>query len=58
MGEMREIKFRGKRENGKWKVSGSLKQLQDGHIRLGDYLVNRETVGQFTGLYDVNNVEI
>lgn len=55
---MRTIKFRGKRLNGKWKVSGTLTQMQDGRIRLGGYAVYGETLSQFTGLYDRNDKEI
>lgn len=55
---MRTIKFRGQRPNGKWKVSESIVKRLDGRILLGGYIVNPETVGQFTGLFDRNGKEI
>lgn len=67
---MREIKFRGKTGTVKgdtW-VYGYLykvKSLLDDNYRyyirnehLQDCLVDEETIGQFTGLYDKNSVEI
>lgn len=59
---MREIKFRGKIEGGRW-VYGSL--LDDGYSLIirqkrdyNIYLVNPKTVGQFTGLTDKKGVEV
>ena len=64
---MREIKFRGMDEKGIWHYGSLmlvgknqdkpciLETLDNGYIR---YKVIPETVGQFTGLYDKNNVEI
>ena len=76
MSEVREIKFRGKREdNGEW-VYGSFipDALEGGNSDLVSWgfirrynrdigkmetiEVDRETVGQFTGLYDKNGKEI
>lgn len=63
---MREIKFRGKRiDNGEW-VYGCLVRYSDNSSYIfGDYVdknevwkVLTETVGQFTGLLDVNGKEI
>jgi len=60
---MREIKFRGKsKESGKW-VYGyhvftsapEIVEYDRGGLR---HVVNGETVGQFTGLYDKENNEI
>ena len=55
---MREIKFRGKRLNGKLKFNKSITRLENGSVRLGGYAVIPETVGQFRGLTDKNGVEI
>ena len=68
---MREIKFRGKRiDNGEWVYGFYFTSLSEQeeivhNIRsvskeggYKDYLVDPETVGQFTGLYDKNNVPI
>ena len=76
MSEVREIKFRGKREdNGEW-VYGSFipDALEGGNSDLVSWgfirrynrdigkmetiEVDRETIGQFTGLHDKNGVEI
>jgi len=60
---MREILFRGKRlDNGKW-VYGNLEKLnQDYFITsqqcVDDFLVDKDTVGQFTGLLDKNGKKI
>ena len=66
---MREILFRGKRENGEW-VHGDLSYHHDGRVfirywdRLGfdpaynAYEVDPETVGQFTGMTDKNGKQI
>lgn len=70
---MREIKFRGKRKDtGAW-VYGDYQHVQkictteetekSGKmsvpvVRIANYDVDEETVGQFTGLYDMNGREI
>lgn len=65
---MREIKFRGKCLHGDehW-IYGSLQQPKDGGMLIfppeapdsyDNYLINPETVGQFTGVYDANWEEI
>lgn len=70
---MRTFKFRGKRiDNGEW-IYGSLvieaypdfcnyfirtKDEEDWTSRYKDVLVDKNTLGQFTGLYDKNNKEI
>ena len=64
---MREIKFRGKKENGEW-VYGSLclNPYDENDVEIIDhseFFLPREpvipdTVGQFTGLVDANGVEI
>ena len=58
---MREIKFRGKRVDGKAWVYGSLQIWADGEYSILDdedgYIVVPETVGQYTGL-KANGVEI
>ena len=60
---MRTIKFRGKRvDNGEW-LYGDLMTYDNDYVICdvddGGYLpIVRETVGQFTGLYDKNGTEI
>ena len=54
----REIKFRGKRANGIWKVNKSITQRLSGKILLGGYAVNPYTIGQFTGLKDAKGKDI
>lgn len=60
---MREILFRGKHvSSGKWIISPSLRQEEDGSIYLlvkrTWYCVGPETVGQYTGLTDKNDTKI
>lgn len=67
---MREIKFRGKTGTVKgdtwvygylYKVKSLLDDNYQYYIRnehLQDVIVNEKTIGQFTGLYDKNNVPI
>jgi len=62
---MRTIKFRGRTDYGRW-VYGDLRQGSTGNMeisrRLEDkhycYAVERDTVGQFTGLKDKSGTEI
>lgn len=70
---MREIKFRGKRiDTGAW-VYGDLQHVhkictteeaeQSGKrtmpvVRIANYDVDKETVGQFTGMYDMSGREV
>lgn len=68
---MRTIKFRGKDSNGNWRY-GSLIQYKSGETAIAKFsrygyecsemkrraLVDPETVGQFTSLYDKNHNEI
>ncbi len=53
---MRDIMFRGKRPNGKWKISKNIEQRLDSRIILGGYLVIPETVGQYWRT--VNEIDI
>lgn len=67
---MREIKFRGKTgtiKGNKWvygylyKVKSFLDNSYKYYIKnehLQDFIVEEETIGQFTGLYDKNNIPI
>ena len=68
---MREILFRGKRvDNGEWlygwvttqhkKYTGGdlLTKIQSNTFGVGEYYVDTETVGQFTGLLDKNGTKI
>lgn len=70
---MREIKFRAKRtDTGEW-VYGDLKHVQrictkeeaeqngrrtEPVVRIANYDVDEETIGQFTGLYDKNGMAV
>ena len=66
---MRTIKFRGKtKQNGEWTYGDLEFNRQNGVARIHTYnkagmyegqdIVDNETVGQFTGLYDKNGKEI
>ena len=64
---MRQIKFRGKRDDGLGWAYGSLNTWQDGtceisHSELNDEMIKSKvdpsTLGQFTGLLDKNGKEI
>jgi len=65
---MREIKFRGKRcLGGAWIYGDLLHNVETGQVAVaqchtennfGEYDVIADTVGQFTGLFDKNGVEI
>lgn len=60
---MREIKFRAKHKVLGWKYGTVLYTANDDMWQLVDensvfYEINRETLGQFTGLYDKNKVPI
>jgi uncharacterized phage protein (TIGR01671 family) len=59
---MREIKFRGRNQDGKW-IKGSLVTYNDGCKIISSPIVrprtvDPETVGQFTGLHDIDGKEI
>ena len=59
---MREIKFRAKEigSEGKWRVGDLHMTATKPHIHSlsNKYLIKIETIGQFTGLCDINNKEI
>ena len=60
MSNNRIIKFRGKNENGDWIFGGV---TTDKYVIIEEYTtrfvpVKRKTVGQFTGLYDIDGKEI
>lgn len=59
---MREIKFRAKEigSEGKWRVGDLHITATKPHIHSlsNKYLIKIETIGQFTGLCDINNKEI
>jgi len=62
----RVIKFRGKAKNNRWFHGSLLKDWagtcqiweKDEYNALNNFIVERETVGQFTGLHDKNGKEI
>jgi hypothetical protein len=50
---MREIKFRGKRKyTGDWIYGDLIHQKVCDFYEIGGWTVNKDTIGQFTGLYD------
>lgn len=54
---MREIKFKGRRlDNGEWEVGNLIESMGEDYI--DGHPVDAETVGQFTGLYDAEGMEI
>lgn len=66
---MREIKFRGKSNDGKGWLYGDLVRhtrgmmaivpsWKDSYLCCGDYEVYEQTIGQYTGHHDMNNEEI
>lgn len=55
---MRIIKFRGKRPDGSWNYGRSIRFKQNGEVYIQGALVEPQTVGQFTGLYDFNSTDI
>lgn len=55
---MRIIKFRGKRPDGSWNYGRSIRFKQNGEVFIQGASVVPQTVGEFTGLYDVNGKEI
>ena len=60
MSDNRIFKFRGKNENGDWVFGGV---TTDKYVIIEEYTtrfvpVKRKTVGQFTGLYDIDGNEI
>lgn len=59
---MREIKFRGKRKDNKKWLYGFLTKEKNKYYITEDstdfYQIDENTIGQFTGLYDKNNVPI
>jgi uncharacterized phage protein (TIGR01671 family) len=56
---MREIKFRGKREdNGEWVYGGFSVSCDKKYAWVDDLSVTPSTIGQYTGLKDKNGTEI
>lgn len=61
---MRDIKFRGKRaDNGQWVYGYLIKDCDDNKFYITNtraiyHEVNPDTIGQYTGLKDINNKEI
>ena len=56
---MREIKFRGREKDGTWHF-GNLKLREDmpNWATVAAWIVDRETVGEFTGFKDIDDKEI
>jgi len=55
---MREHIFRGRRIDGGDFVYGDLEHNGDVDVRIQGYVVDPETVGEFTGLEDINGVAV
>jgi hypothetical protein len=55
---MREILFRGQRQDNREWVHGDLEHLSYGVITIQGYIVDPETVGEYTGIEDGNGAKI